>query len=68
MNSVSLINGHIDHPIEFSKLENVFKQVNYRPVNGAACRANLYNQFSETAIDEIITQLLELGVRVSESD
>lgn len=60
--SVSLINGHIDRNEDYHKLEVAFKHINYRPIKGAACKANLYNQFSEAALEDIITQLLEFGV------
>lgn len=44
------------------RLKSAFKKVNYAPIQGAHCKANLYNQFSETALEDIITQLIELGV------
>ena len=61
MNSVSLINGHIDDSAVAHRLKVAFKHVNYTPVQGAQCKANLYNQFSESALNEIIKQLIKLG-------
>ena len=67
-NSVSLINGHIDRNEDYHKLEVAFKHINYKPIAGAACHANLYNQFSETALEDIITQLIEFGVTFKNYD
>lgn len=64
--SVSLINGHVDDTPEMHKLKQIFKQVNYAPVVGARCTANLYNQFSESALNDIVIQLINLGVEVKE--
>lgn len=63
-NSVSLINGHIDESAEKHRLRVAFKQVNYAPVEGATCKANLYNQFSDYALDDILNQLIKLGVTI----
>ena len=67
-NSVSLIDGHIDEPDEKSKLRAAFKLVNYTPINGAVCKANLYNQFSEYALDDILNQLIDLGVTFKDAE
>lgn len=64
--SVSLIDGHMDDSPVAHHLKVAFRQVNYAPVQGAQCKANLYNQFSESALDEIISQLIQLGVTVGE--
>ena len=50
------------------RLKSAFKKVNYTPVQGAQCKANLYNQFSESALDEIISQLIQLGITIKEGD
>lgn len=66
MGSVSLIDGHIDESPIAHHLKAAFKQINYAPVKGAQCKANLYNQFSESALDEIISQLIQLGITTEE--
>lgn len=68
MGPVSLINGHMDDSPMAHRLKVAFKKVNYAPVHGAQCKANLYNQFSESALDEIISQLIQLGITIKEGD
>ena len=68
MEPVSLIDGHIDDSPIAHRLKVAFKKVNYAPVQGAQCKANLYNQFSESALDEIISQLIQLGITIKEGD
>lgn len=50
------------------RLKSAFKKINYAPVHGAQCKANLYNQFSESALDEIISQLIQLGITIKDGD
>ena len=63
MGPINLIDRHMAH-----RLKVAFKQVNYAPVKGAQCKANLYNQFSESALDEIISQLIQLGITIKDGD
>lgn len=66
MGPINLIDSHMDDSPMIHRLKVAFKQVNYAPVKGAQCKANLYNQFSESALDEIISQLIQLGVTTGE--
>lgn len=68
MGPVSLIDGHIDESPMTHRLKVAFKQINYAPVKGAQCKANLYNQFSESALNEIISQLIQLGITIKDGD
>ena len=68
MGPVSLIDGHMDDSPIAHRLKVAFKQINYAPVQGAVCKANLYNQFSESALNEIISQLIQLGITIKEED
>ena len=58
----------VNKPPLAQRLKSAFKKVNYAPVQGAQCKANLYNQFSESALDEIISQLIQLGITIKEGD
>ena len=58
----------VNKPPLAQRLKSAFKKVNYAPVHGAQCKANLYNQFSESALDEIISQLIQLGITIKEGD
>lgn len=63
---VSLIGGHIEESAEKHRLRVAFKHVNYTPIYGAVCKANLCNQFSEYALDDILDQLIKLGVTIKD--
>lgn len=58
----------VNKPSLAQRLKSAFKQINYAPVQGAQCKVNLYNQFSESALDEIISQLIQLGITIKEGD
>lgn len=58
----------VNKPPLAQRLKSAFKKVNYAPVQGAQCKANLYNQFSESALNEIISQLIQLGITIKEGD
>lgn len=58
----------VNKPPLAQRFKSAFKQVNYAPVQGAQCKANLYNQFSESALDEIISQLIQLGITIKDGD
>ena len=65
--SVSLINGHMEDSNLRRKLKLAIKNIDYSPVPGAL-KVNLYNQFSESALEEIIDQLIMLGVTFKEHE
>ena len=54
----------INKPPLAQRLKSTFKKVNYSPIEGAQDKVNLYNQFSESALNEIIKQLIKLGVSI----